>query len=254
MAGSHLKVFGLTELTTALSSASNELGSIISRATDYFKSNAIQMINEEIISAAAYAGEDAFPRQYLYGILEHIPGILITEGNSLVLDFDELGTYAVLTTAFHYGARLSSGGTVELPWHGGGGDSGLKNEVDKRYDFWSAVHGGYRYRNITTTGLWPETIAARVDQWNSLGKAPQWLFLQYGQEEWEPTIDPSPIVENITDNLYSLWRTILQGELDALIDQINDSKPGVRYEPRGRGAKLRGPLGRFISLEQLQEL
>ncbi len=171
---------------------------------------------QDIVAAqfqnAALRSGDAFPGAYTLHLLAKLG---TTEASSkqispytftVAYDFGELGLKEDLEAGYHYGASLAGGGQVDLPWHGSEGS--LKNDIEVRYEFWQALryHLTYRGRPLPPD-LWGDTISARLAVWSALDVAPQWLLLQYGQQEWEPTNDPFPIVENTREAIRVIGRT-----------------------------------------------
>ena len=178
----------------------------------------LQVIKIQIQNAAARHSE-AFPPAYMIHLLSQLSELQVETSISeysfnIAFNFNQLGTKDDLMQGYHYGALLKSGGFVDLPWHGGSSDASLKNDVMTRYEFWTALRFNltYKGRPIENT-LWNDTINARVSTWNSLGKAPEWLLLQYGQQEWEPTLEPTPIIENTRAILKELGQEIFADEL-----------------------------------------
>jgi hypothetical protein len=182
-------------------------------------------------------------------MIEAASNIVVINPTDVSLNFDELGTWEELTEGYHYGAKLEGGGQVDLPWQGGQSDAGLKNTVQERYEAWLRVFNGETWHTIDYSSSWSETISARISVWGS--KAPQWLLLEYGQTEWEPTIEPYPVVEDITTELFALFEGMIQSEVQNIVDNINKPIPtiptGAVYDVRGKGSRFRNlRTGRFI--------
>lgn len=173
--------------------------------------------------------------------------------------FTELGTSNDLRAGYHYGASIieststfststnrlrgkaglfqsfnvrTSSSRVNLPYHG----QALRvPSVSARYKYWLAMYKkidynarsvrGKNYKVRIPTDAWQKTKEARVAYWNSIGKAPQWLLLEYGQTKFKPTIpvhkegagtvseSGAVIPGNITNKFYTklsiLWYKIV---------------------------------------------
>ena len=223
-----IELSGFNELTRNLGLASQEISRAFNTIRYAFTLEAQNIIDETLIQAAAQEGADAFPPHYVEPMISAAHKIIVTSGIDILIDFELMGTWDDLTAGYHEGARLAGGGSVSLPWTGGTSESGLKNDVVDRYEFWLAVFHGDTYNNISTEGLWEDTIAARLDAWGD--KAPQWLLLEYGQEEWEPTITAYPIIETITTEITDLFTSMLTEEVERIVSQVNVGQP-----PTGRG-------------------
>lgn len=237
---------GFRELSDALGASEYQLERAFRNVLYAFSSEAQQVIANNLIQAAAQAGPDAFPLQYVSPMIDAAKEVVVLNLNEVILDFERLGTMDDLEQGYHYKARIDNESHVELPYQG----EDLKNEVDRRYEFWLRVFHGESYNNFDYAGAWSETIAARLAVWGN--KAPQWLLLEYGQEEWDPTIEPYPIVEDVTVELYSLFETMLKSEVQYILDHLNRPVPtiptGAAYDIRGRGSRVRDlTSGRFIT-------
>lgn len=237
---------GFRELADALNASSAQLERAFNDIGYAFAQEANAIVEETLIQAAAHAGPDAFPPQYIAPMLSAASKIVTVIPGSVELNFEEMGTATDLAEGYHYGAKIAGGGQVELPYTG----EELKNETEVRYQAWLRVFHGDTWHGINYAGVWNETITARLTVWAD--KAPQWLLLEYGQEEWEPTIDPYPIVEDITTELYGLFETMLQSEIEYLVENLNRPLPiipaGAVYDIRGRGSRIRSlRTGQFIT-------
>lgn len=180
-----------------------------------FAEQAQGVIKNVLIQAAAQAGQDAFPIAYIEPMLEAADKIIIVRPREILIDLEDLGTYEDLQEGFHYGAKIDGGGQVDLPY----GGEPLKNDTEQRYAAWQRVFRGETWHGIDYSGSWNETIAARLEAWGD--KAPQWLLLQYGQTEWEPVIQPYPILEEINFDLTQIFNSMLQLEISLAAAKFN---------------------------------
>lgn len=210
---------GFKELSTAMGAASEHMARAFTNVVPVFIERAQEVIENSLIQAAAKAGPDAFPPQYIQPMIDAAQGILIAQPGEVVLDFEQLGTVDDLVEGFHYGAKIEGGGQVDLPY----GGEVLKNDVNERYQAWLRILHGETWHGLDYSSSWSETIQARLDAWE--GKAPQWLLLQYGQTEWEPTIQPNAIVEDVTAELFVVFDRLLLGEVNEIVAAINKPKP-----------------------------
>lgn len=245
-----IELSGFNELTRNLGLASQEISRAFNDIRYAFVIEAQSIIDEVLIQTAAQEGPDSFPPHYVEPMVSAAHRIINVSGIDVLIDFELMGTWDDLTLGYHEGARLAGGGAVSLPWTGGTSEAGLKNDVVDRYQFWLAVLHGEKYNNIDTTGMWENTISARLDAWGEL--APQWLLLEYGQEEWEPTIRSYPIVETITAELSGLFTSMLTEEIERIVEQVNlgQAPTGAVIDIRGRGSKFRDlSTGRFVKGE-----
>lgn len=166
---------------------------------------------------------------------------------SVEFDFDRLGDYEQFSEGFHYQAMLAEGGRVELPYQG----ENLKNEFNERYDFWLQISDTWGGR-IPGGGHLNETYAARVAYWDSIGVAPQWLLLNYGEGRYEPYVRPFPLVETINSALYTEFYRILEYEIDKVTIALNSgSSVEAPFKSRPSTRPIRGAGGRFTGSEKV---
>lgn len=182
-----------------------------------FSSQADDIIQNILIKAAAQAGSDAFPLAYIEPMLEAAGKMSIQRPTEFLLEFEEMGTADDLAEGFHYGAKIEGGGQVDLPY----GGEPLKNDTQQRYEAWQRIYRGDTWHGLDYSNSWSETIQARLQVWDD--KAPQWLLLQYGQTEFEPTILPYPIVEEVTFDLTQIFNSMLTLEINSIAARFNNS-------------------------------
>lgn len=194
------------------------------------------------------------------GMAQYPPEVYATPDGLVAqyFDIESLGDYGDLEQGFHYHALLAGDSSQfsvsnprlsELPYTG----AELFNDHEKRYDFWQALVEGLPYeislggginprtggrtpthnRTIITTGLYEETLRARVNYWGD--RYPEWLLLEYGQD-FEPVTPPThfkelteirvqeymeEIYEEILDSIISVWEqeTITTNSAGQLIEK-----------------------------------
>lgn len=229
-------VQGFKELERNIQNADRATERAFRNVSPAFIQQANVIISDVLIKAAAQAGNDAFPLAYIEPMLEAANKIVITSPGEVFIDFDELGTYDELEEGFHYGAKIEGGGQVDLPY----GGEPLKNDTEQRYAAWQRVFHGDTWHGLDYSGSWSETIAARLSAWGD--KAPQWLLLQYGQEEFEPTIQPYPIVEEISTDLATIFEGLMRTEISLIASNFN---VGTSYTPSRSYYNVRDARGRF---------
>lgn len=250
MPGINVRVDGEESILKALGSASTGISSIMYRSAGIMETKLKQEIYTvfEVACSSAGAGFPAVYTQQLLGTLSTIPLFIDVTSTILDISFDPdlLGTYEEFSEGFHYHASLQGGGKVELPY----GGEALKNTPEQRYQFWLSVATGTHIPGMPKVeGSLAETYAARVSYWESIGKAPQWLLLNYGQGEYYPYVRPYPIVETITATIGEIFYQTLNIELDRnLRENFKESyvpEYGT-FKSRPNTEYIRGAGGRFI--------
>lgn len=248
-----LNVVGFQELIEALNLSVTQLNNLISTINPALQEKADLVILNTLLAAGGKAGP-SFPQQYTIQMAVvaaqlNLTTSFLTGSNAfgVEIDLEKLGTKDDLTKAYHYGAQYadigdtgvargprgrfvkSQQGRVTLPWMGGENDSSLMNSVEKRYEFWYTLFNGQPYKGIDTSELWPTTVRERVNVWYGMGKAPQWLLLQYGQTEWAPVIRPQPIIETITNVMNFVIYETLEKFFTELINRIEKATFATGY-------------------------
>lgn len=252
------RVTSLEPLLRGIDQYSQEAVARLGELEIRFKNIARDILVEEFQNAidqqSDFFGE--YADQILQAVVQLPIGVIVTENSfEIIVNFDNLGTYQDLTEAYHYGAMLADGGQVlDFP---SPGEGALKNDREKRLEFWTSVYTGQPYfhmiednegnligagRDISTAGMLEDTIAARVDYWSSIGKAPEWLFLQFGQPLGVPTVEASNVIQRWENRTYSL--------LYALFEEYLTVPRGFAISASGRPFyNVRSALGRFAKLE-----
>lgn len=168
------------------------------------------------------------------------------DGVSAEVDFETLGGWDDIEEASHYHASTEEG-QIELPY---GGEE-MENDVTDRHSFVLAMIEGVGWPNprgglIPTAGLWDETNEARQAYWGS--KSPAWLYLEYGQEEWEPTIPPHDITGKFSERFNEEATAIFEEEWTAAVELLEEYESAGFERDIGGGAagRYRDEGGRFL--------
>lgn len=216
----------------------------------------IQVLND----ATRFQHDAAFPERYTRSML-YLAGQMKTPtpegtkpyfaGVSLPNLEKVLGNSDELSAAYHHKALLDGGykrnrnGTFrELRSDITKGrvlESSLKTQNPRRrYLYWKAVSEGKQYityrttddndpfgegqkRQIPLAGSWDNTITARLYVWNKMGKAPQWLLLEYGQPKYRPAIKTAGF-HNPPRNITGEWVKRLRIKWEAIVRRLWDKQ------------------------------
>lgn len=241
---------GYENIITKLNQAGKDTGNAIRKARTQLTSILLQAITAQFNNAANRERE-AFPPIYFIQLLATLQNVALINSTqvspysfNVSINFGDLGTEEDLRQAYHYGAQLSSGGTVDLPYH----SANLKNDVEVRYQFWYALRNNLTYNGRPLDpGLWNETLSARVAYFNSINKAPQWLLLQYGQADYEPTNQPYPIVETTRKIIRDAGEALMIQNLYEIEVQLVRERFGNDVIPFPRGKnKINQGFGYFV--------
>lgn len=176
--------------------------------------------------------EDGFPKEFQDHVMSSLNQINpleeVTGGAySLSFDFDELGGWDDLKRAFHQGARTADGGRIWGPYEG---EELAQEDVDKRHAAWLRIRK-------QAGEEWEETKQQYINIWGE--KAPEWKYVQYGQQEWEPYITPQPVEENFQARLNAIHAEIMDEFLDAAVAAVNRYEvEDIESAPIFKGGKL----------------
>jgi hypothetical protein len=248
----------------AMLAAANLLDTMSSNLIE-IETYAYSIVKEIIRDTFAIAVREAdaaggFPVEFQNHVMEAasriVPRVSITGGKLLVdVDLeDSMGSYRELTRAYHQGALLASGGRLDGPYEG---QELATDNAEDRHLFWEALQGGQSTftgfnrklgKDVTRTikdahEKWDKTKQKYIEIWGS--KAPEWLFIQFGQEEWDPTVPQINIVGQIQDRVtYTLSET-LWSYVSSYVERANRIRttgPAGGYSDTGRYAvKLASP-------------
>lgn len=215
--------------------ASEFLGTSIRSASTIIEEEAFNFIKALLVDEFTAAGRIAnskggFPEEYQAHLLENVGNIIptvILDGRGLFVSIDLedwLGGYDDLTKAYHRHAKLDGGGELTGPYDG----QALKQEeAEIRHIYWQAMREGrakadINGKHVPVQGNWDQTIEEYLQIWGD--KSPQWLFIQFGQEEWEPYVTQVDIVNNLQDSINFAMSGYLASYLESVIRVANSFK------------------------------
>lgn len=233
----------------AVIAASERIASTFERLSSMIETQMYSIVKDIIITEFQSAMEiansdDGFPERFQQHLMETVreinPAVFMDAGQLYVsFDLEEhLGGLEDLQRAFHQGAQLAEGGRLWGPYTG----QALKNDdPEERHQFWEAVRYGRSSVDIKGKSVhirdssWEETMEQYLNIWGS--KAPQWLFIQFGQEEWEPYVPEVDIYGNIKSAIRNFAGNYLASLLEAEVEIAN------RYRATGLDVGFTGQKG-----------
>ena len=182
-----------------------------------------------IVGMRVANSDDGFPEEFqshLLNIVKTMPINVIVDYDSLFVsvDFGYLGDETDLRKAYHQGARLQGGGQLWGPYTG----QPLASEDDeRRHIFWEAVRRedssvempGRSGKVKIPAGAWERTKEQYIRIWGN--KAPQWLLIQYGQEEWPPYVIEYDLINKFYADMVSDLTALLAVELQYTVELSN---------------------------------
>jgi len=206
----------------------SRLGTIERELKSIAKIALVETFEEAVIDADSY---DGFPPEFQDHTMRVIRNFesyyVIYDGYSVFVsvDFDDLGTQEELRRAFHQGARLADKSILWGPYEGQPLASG---NPQQSHDFWEAVRYGNptwfnekTKKDIPMDKLvkhpWDEVVNKYVEIWGD--KCPEWLFIQWGQEEWEPIVPQYDIIGEFETKFFTLCEELLTTFVEAQIRQ-----------------------------------
>ena len=152
------------------------------------------------------------------------------------IDFDELGTTNDLDRGFHQGAKLADGGRL---WQEAYTGQELKQKnADIRYRVWDAVRHGATEVKVTHRrpfklpewATWENTMDARIDIWGD--KAPEWLYIQFGQHFKPPYVPAGSVFEDFAYQLNEEGSLLVEEIIAVEIETANTfSSKGIAVNP-----------------------
>lgn len=219
----------------AVIAGAQQIGLTFSRASSIIESEMFGFVKQLIYDEFELAGriansEDGFPEEFQEHLLNNVSKIIpsiFMDMHGLFISFDLeewLGGYDDLTKAFHQGAQLEGGGQLFGPYTG----QALKqDDAEIRHVFWEAIRYGKAKadiggKHVPVTGTWDDTIQHYLDIWGE--KSPQWLFIQFGQEEWQPYIPQIDVLDNIENVIQAAAASYLAGVLASSVAIANTYK------------------------------
>lgn len=203
-----------------------------------------QIILEEFEFACEIGNsEDGFPEKFQQHLLSAVrriePDILVDlHGAFIEFDLEEwLGSYEELQRAFHQGAKLAGGGTLDGPYDG---QKLHQEDTEIRHIFWEALRFGQPKaqigdKSVPVQGDWETTMDKYINIWGS--KAPEWLFLQFGQEEWRPYVPQVDVLNNIENKIQATAGAYLAARFQESVAWANNYRTtgiDVGFSPTGK--------------------
>ena len=258
--------------TSAVEAGAAYIATGFSKAVPTIKKEMRNLVKQIMIQEFAAAGQignqnGGFPPAYQEHLLANVSQIepfIWTDSHGVIVEFDleeELGGHDDLTRAYHQGAYLADGSKLWGPYEG----QALKQDNDaERHVYWEALRRGEtsvapanRSGRVKLEGNWEDTIQQYLEIWGD--KSPQWLFLQFGQEEWDPYIPQVDIINNIEDAVQATAVAYLASVFQSIVDVANKYKtagldvgytgdtgpPRVKSGTVEHGGKVYRP-GRFV--------
>jgi len=189
-------------------------------------------------------------RTHLIGVVNRAEINSAISGSTFEVDFDfdTLGTTKDLERAFHQGARLADGTRLDGPYEG---QALAQEDPESRHIYWRAIRLGLaRAENPDGPGTvpipegynWDRTKAKYIEIWGD--KAPLWIYLEYGQDAWDTTIESYPVIEEFTERFEQAAAEIFETNISEAIAQAEEAeieltKYGARDITTGRFTSLR---------------
>jgi hypothetical protein len=207
----------ISQIEAALDRMDDIPNHVLSEIADEITYMGQALLRDLFEDAMARQSETALPeefREHIRYVVNHAEFNPTATGTGVEVDFDfnQLGTVQELKRAFHQGARTADGDIIDGPYEG----EELENSAADRHLYWEAMAEG---RDKAPTregksmriqkGAWERTKQKYIEIWGD--KAPQWLYLQFGQDKWKPKIQKSSIIEDFTE-IYTRKANIIFNE------------------------------------------
>lgn len=222
------------------------------------KETLFEVFAEAVIQANSQGGFPAPFQAHVLSSIQHLPILPIVNGTliTVFVDFDILGTESDLRRAFHQGAKLTGGGGRDgYLWGPYNGQELVSKDAAKRYVAWNAVandSGAYKFGGpksktyyLPEWASWENTINQRIAIWGD--RAPEWLYVQFGQEEWSPKIPAGSVIEDFYSTLKIQSEILVARELADFVRAAQVYPFPIAGVARGRGARYREvSSGQFI--------
>jgi hypothetical protein len=167
----------------------------------------------------------------------------------ITIDFEWLGTSEELSRAYHQGARLEDGGYLWGPYTGQALSS---KDVFKRFAAWNAVYydlGGTKFGKkskvyyLPEWASWEATMQQRISIWGD--KAPEWIFVQMGQQVYDPKIPVGTVFEDFEAEFRAKSTILFAKEIEKIMLRVNQFRAQGIPASITPGGRIRVPLGRF---------
>ena len=236
----HVNIDAVIAGSERISTTYERLSSLIE--SEMFRTVKDILVDEFQDAVVRADSDDGFPARYQQHLMETvrqiIPTVLMNGGQLFVnLDLEEwLGGEEDLRKAFHQGAQLAEGGRL---WGDYTGQALKNSDAGERHTFWEALRYGKDSVDIKGKEVhirdssWEETMEQYLKIWGE--KSPQWLFIQFGQEEWEPTVPEIDIFSNIKFRVRDFANNYLGGILEDEARIVN------AYQTTGLEVGYNGP-------------
>lgn len=237
----------ISEITKSLNIMDQIPRHILARIGTEIEAVAREELINVFLEASGYQSDDAFPTEFedhLIDVVSNAQFQVAIGGTSFEISFDfgQLGNRSDLERAFHQGAFLADGSKLDGPYTG----QPLRNpDARERHIYWEAMHKGFTSapnpKKPGTVpirpGAWEETKQKYIEIWGD--KAPQWLYLQFGQTAWEPKIRSFPIIETYSKTLNEVADQLF---FNSVVQEIERAQGlGVTLTPFG--GRLNQPTG-----------
>lgn len=237
----------ISQINTALDQM-DQIPSQLPEIATRIKNAGHSILQEEFEYAMEAQSLSAFPEEFRNHIREVVSSayfdVQVTSTSiAITFDFNQLGTVQELKQAFHQGARTADGDVVDGPYNG---EELNEEDASKRHLFWEAMARGEAkapHPNDPTKSIrieadaWQKTKEKYISIWGD--KAPQWLYLQFGQRKWQPSITPGSIIEGFTAKFNEIGNEIFNNELARKVE-TSQTPYGIRLTA---GSTELGPSG-----------
>lgn len=225
----------------AILEGADAIGMSFERASSIISNQLFEITKTEIMSvfeeAVVEADEDeGFPIEFQQHVLDVasrvIPTVFVDSGMIFVgLNLeDQMGNEEQLRRAYHQGAVLADKTKLDGPYEG---QALNQDDEELRHEFWEAIRFGVseistfnkktgkmqRQRIKDPEEKWEHTKRKYIEIWGEY--APEWLFMQYGQPDWSPTVPAIDIERRIQQNIEGAAETYLADFFYYSIEQAN---------------------------------
>lgn len=226
----------VSEILAATKHLDGAAEALLPRLTFEIRGLAKYLLETTFLQAMIRAnGQGGFPEPFQVHVLEvlqrlPIPVDIVGSKIEATIDFDLLGTPADLRTGFHQGAKLASGEYLWAPYT----DQALiSKSAANRYVAWNAVRndlGGFKFGSdrgkkkarlykLPDWASWENTMHQRIEIWGD--KAPEWLYIQYGQKEWYPNIPVGTVFEDFYTQFNEESTALFEAALANYVEVLN---------------------------------
>lgn len=244
----------ISNIDADLNALDNSSSNVFRRIAQRLRIETRELLVSTFEEALADLEEDQMGSAVQHSMLSNVarlPIAVLADPNGVAaeIDFNDLGTRGDLEAGFHYHALLRGKGFLELPY--AGQEMHNDDDPDTRYEFVQAMMNGDFFETakgytVSTEGLWEQTQEVRATFWGN--KSPAWLYLEFGQEEWDPTIEPKDITGQFQEAFSELGAAIFEEEWTAAIEVLEEyENEGFAKDITG-GAKgrFRNEFGQFL--------